>query len=615
MITETPSNSLRNSYSSHFKEHEHTIINTEINCDNCKKYVMKTALKFSCDHVMCIACISLELLKKGLAPLQTTTEDIIVDCFCGKGQCIIPIKTLLLLLNVDDLCIKHGEENTCSKCVVWASQYERPKLCKFHEDKYYTNYCKTCESNICDTCLNSMHKEHKIINFAVYGKEIDEIRLKKIKNKNYHQFLNYFAYIEKEFQKAEDNEYNKVISKIDNIIAQLNVIKNRYILRMNNRKEQLNQIVFIIKYIYYYYYKVLFAKENDYNTLSALHKNKYDLENIILFPVSNLSNELTKCTNIVENISIDSFDYKINVRNTYSYVSSEFLGHEGYVLNLIQINKNQIVSCSEDKRIIIWDVHRNSKVHEIQKAHNSAVYSLCKLKNKKKFASGSFGEIKIWSSETFEELTTLRGHMDYVVNMKIIKVNAEAKPDLFHDNKHALASCSFDYTVKIWDINHYSCLFTLKGHLGNVNAIVQFNSDYSQIVTCSYDKTIKFWDLKDEKCVYTIEGHDSPVYAMIILSDGRLVSGSYKDIKFWNAKNKKCEHTFIERNMGVYYFVQIDDGRLASCSFKSINFWDVRENRWIYSLDEHMNFVTCLLILKDGRLASASDDQTIKIWE
>ena len=98
MITETPSNSLRNSYSSHFKEHEHTIINTEINCDNCKKYVMKTALKFSCHHVMCIACISLELLKKGLAPLQTTTEDIIVDCFCGKGQCIIPIKTLLLLL-------------------------------------------------------------------------------------------------------------------------------------------------------------------------------------------------------------------------------------------------------------------------------------------------------------------------------------------------------------------------------------------------------------------------------------------------------------------------------------------------------------------------------------
>ena len=97
-------------------------------------------------------------------------------------------------------------------------------------------------------------------------------------------------------------------------------------------------------------------------------------------------------------------------------------------------------------------------------------------------------------TETFEELATLRGHMDYVVNMKIIKVNAEAKPDLFHDNKHALASCSFDYTVKIWDINHYNCLFTLQGHLGNVNAIVQFNSDYSQIVTCSYDKTIKVWE-------------------------------------------------------------------------------------------------------------------------
>ena len=102
---------------------------------------------------------------------------------------------------------------------------------------------------------------------------------------------------------------------------------------------------------------------------------------------------------------------------------------------------------------------------------------------------------------------------------------------------------------------------------------------------------------------------------MIVLKDGRLATGSYKDIKLWNCKGKKCEWTFTERNMGVYYFVQIDDGRLASCSFKSINFWDVKENRWIYSLDQHMNFVTCLLIMKDGRLASASDDKTIKIWE
>ena len=615
MLNESHLSSLQVSNTSTLRNKESTYVNAEINCSNCQKYVMKTALKFTCSHILCISCVSLELLKEGLSPLETISSNLQIKCFCTKGTCDIPIDTLLKLLSVNEDCIKHGEDKTCPQCVVWASQFTRLKMCELHQEQPYSHYCKTCKYNICSTCLSN-HQDHKIIDLDSYSKEIDQLKENKFLYKNYKEFLNSFTNIEKGFNNTQEFEYNKIITKLDDLILKLNNIKTRYLSIMNGRKAQLNQIISIIKYIYYYYYKSLFAKENDYYVLNFLHQNKYELDGINLLSLSSLSNSLSQCTNIIDHIDIESFDYKINVRNTYSYVSSEYLGHEGYVFSLIQLNKKLLVSCSEDKRIIIWDVDRNEKMKEIEKAHNSAVYSLCKLKHKKQFVSGSFAEIKVWSSETFEPIGILKGHMDYVVNMKMIKLNLSAStPDLYNANKNALASCSFDKTVKIWDINYFRCLFTLKGHLGNVNSIVQYDNDYSQLITCSYDKTIKFWDIKEEKCIVTLEQHDSPIYAMIVLKDGRLATGSYKDIKLWNCKEKKCEWTFTERNMGVYYFVQIDDGRLASCSFKSINFWDVKENRWIYSLDQHMNFVTFLLIMKDGRLASASDDKTIKIWE
>ena len=54
-----------------------------------------------------------------------------------------------------------------------------------------------------------------------------------------------------------------------------------------------------------------------------------------------------------------------------------------------------------------------------------------------------------------------------------------------------IASGSYDTTIKLWDMNTYQCIQTLKGHEQAVNSIIQLSD--GKIASGSFDKTIKLW--------------------------------------------------------------------------------------------------------------------------
>jgi len=56
-------------------------------------------------------------------------------------------------------------------------------------------------------------------------------------------------------------------------------------------------------------------------------------------------------------------------------------------------------------------------------------------------ASGSYREIRIWDSSTGSLKRTLTSHSSYVNTLAVLQ-------------NGALASGSFDNTIKIWDISH-----------------------------------------------------------------------------------------------------------------------------------------------------------------
>ena len=43
-----------------------------------------------------------------------------------------------------------------------------------------------------------------------------------------------------------------------------------------------------------------------------------------------------------------------------------------------------------------------------------------------------------------------------------------------------------------------------------------------KIASCSYDKTIKLWDLKTNLCILTLKGHEEALWSLIELKDGKI---------------------------------------------------------------------------------------------
>ncbi|MCQ3930448.1 MAG: hypothetical protein DPW16_08295 [Chloroflexi bacterium] len=239
-------------------------------------------------------------------------------------------------------------------------------------------------------------------------------------------------------------------------------------------------------------------------------------------------------------------------------------------------------------------------------AHDEAINAVAMFPDGKRLVSASNDKtLKIWNIDNFECLATLKGHGALVKDVVIS-----------HDGQHII-SCSMDKTLKIWSAE--SELQTLTGHSDSVNALSL--APNSHVVSASSDRTLKIWDMTTGDVLHTLEGHEDAVNAVTVSPDGRKVVSASRDltIKVWDLQSGAEIHTLKGHTAKINTVTVLADGKLFSTSDDgTFRFWDLDTGTEIRGSDErvvHNHLVSRFALYTQGRKGvSVSDDFALRIW-
>merc|ERR1711976_335201 len=111
------------------------------------------------------------------------------------------------------------------------------------------------------------------------------------------------------------------------------------------------------------------------------------------------------------------------------------------------------------------------------------------------------------------------------------------------DTPDVLISASRDKTIISWTLNDTSSADdaagvpkrSLQGHSHFVEDVV-LSSDGAFALSCSWDRTLRLWDLKNGVTTKTFVGHEKDVLSVAFSADNRQIVSASRDrtIKLWN---------------------------------------------------------------------------------
>jgi serine/threonine protein kinase len=242
------------------------------------------------------------------------------------------------------------------------------------------------------------------------------------------------------------------------------------------------------------------------------------------------------------------------------------------------------------------------------RGHENQVYSVSFSPDGKFLASGSWDwTVKVWDVGSWREVATLRGHQYCVFSVS------------FSPDGKFLASGSWDDTVKVWDVGSWREVVTLRGHRNAVESVA-FSPDGKFLASGSWDKTVKVWEVGRWREVATLSGHRIYVNSVSFSPDGKFLASGSKDttVKVWKVGSWWEVVTLRGHGHSVRSVSFSPDGKfLASGSVDmTVKVWDVGSWREVVTL-RHGDSALSVSFSPDGKfLASGSmDNKIVKVWE
>lgn len=185
----------------------------------------------------------------------------------------------------------------------------------------------------------------------------------------------------------------------------------------------------------------------------------------------------------------------------------------------------------------------------------------------------------------------------------------------FHPEGNRLAAAHQNETVTIWDAGSGAHLQTLRGHMQWV-LDVKYSPDGELLATGAGDRTVRLWDGETGAEKLVLRGHSQSVNSVAFSADSKRVAGSAPNgrILVWNTTSGEIDRT-LETGKTAWALAWSSDGRrVAASSDTNVTVWDA--DTWQVSHSFPAQSPWSLRFDPANRwLAAGNMDGVVNIWD
>jgi WD40 repeat protein/serine/threonine protein kinase len=269
----------------------------------------------------------------------------------------------------------------------------------------------------------------------------------------------------------------------------------------------------------------------------------------------------------------------------------------------------QLLSLDWAGTLTVQDARTGRTLHAVQLKQED-IKDVCYSPDGKRLVSAShrWNDVKVWDTETWEEVFTLK-----------LPTPAYVWDVCYRPDGQQVALATGDRRVHVWDAHTGQRLRSLQGHTDQVTGVA-YRPDGQRLVSVSFDGTAKIWDPDREQRALTITAHPESAYAVAFSPDGKWIASSSRDrtVKVWDATRGTQFLTLEGHTQAVRGVSFSPDGkRIASASDdRTVKVWDAHKGTELLSLTGHTSPVFSVAFCPRGnRLGSASGDRTVRLWD
>lgn len=271
-----------------------------------------------------------------------------------------------------------------------------------------------------------------------------------------------------------------------------------------------------------------------------------------------------------------------------------------WVLDLLPMGRNSIVSACSDATISLWDLESRS-CRQTAKEHADAVTTLEQI-SEVSFASGSNDcTVIVWAAAELKPLRKLIGHKDKV--KKLLKISAGC-----------LASAGMDADILLWDVESSSCLHRLVGHTDYIWSGLAILSS-RQFLSAGNDRQIRVWNIQSRQCDLVLQSQEG-VLCLLVLDNDQFLAAQFR-VALWNLSIGQCVKSKTGHEKPIQSMAKLSKNYFITCGQDGMmKIWELPSLDIVRKLQCNKSDSPLLvgLRLDEKRIVTGGEDQKIKVW-